>query len=87
MKLITLVVAAGLLSLLNLVTWTASGYSFEGPGLYKDGAKVLCFDLALPEGIARTISDDTDVGREVSKKKQFILDARKRDCGRHRFSI
>lgn len=76
-KLITLVVAAGLLSLLNLVTWTASGYCFEGPGLYKDGEKVLGFDLALPEGIARTISDETDVGQEVSKKKQFILDARK----------
>ena len=59
------------------------GYSFEGPGLYKDGEKVLGFDLALSEGIARTISDDTDVGQEVSKKKQFILDARKRDCGRH----
>lgn len=78
-KLITLVVVVGLLSLLNPATWTASGYSFEGPGLYKDGEKVLGFDLALPEGIARTISDDTDVGQEVSKKKQFILDARKRD--------
>lgn len=77
MKLITLVVVAGLLSLLNLVTWTAPGYSFEGSGLYKDGEKVLGFDLDLPEGITRTISDDTDVGQEVSKKKQFILDARK----------
>ena len=35
------------------------------------------YTVALPEGIARTISDDTDVGQEVSKKKQFILDARK----------
>jgi len=50
-NLITLVVAAGLLSLLNLVTCTASGYSFEGPGVYKDGEKVLGFDLDLPEGI------------------------------------
>ena len=43
MKLITLVVVAGLLSLLNLVTWTASGYSFEGPGLYKDGEESTMF--------------------------------------------
>jgi hypothetical protein len=31
--------------------------------------KVLCFELDLPEDIARTISDDTDVGQEVSKKE------------------
>ena len=43
MKLITLVLAVGLLSLLNLVIWTASGYPFEGPGLYKDGEESTMF--------------------------------------------
>ena len=39
-------------------------------GCIKMEKKVLCFELdPLPEGIARTISDDTDVDQEVSKKK------------------
>ena len=43
MKLITLVVVAGLLSSLNLATWTASGYPLEGPGLYKNGEESTMF--------------------------------------------
>lgn len=51
-----------------------TAYSYDGPGLYKDGKKIVGFDITPPQEKTGIASSSLDVENEVSAIKQSILE-------------